>query len=68
VATKVREPPADTEVEGAVRESMKGASFRKGGGALTCWRVMATREVCSAEMETPEAEPSKSLVPEESKA
>src|SRR4051812_2466184 len=47
---------------------MTGASFTKGGGALTCWRVMATRAVWSAMMDTLEAEPSKSLVPEESKA
>jgi hypothetical protein len=68
VATRERELPADTEVEEATRESMTGGSFREARGALSSWRVMAMREDWPAEMETPEAEPWKSRVPEESKA
>jgi hypothetical protein len=67
-ATREMEPPAATVELEATRESMRGASFSKGGGGGTCWRVMATRVVWFSEMVTPEAEPSKSRVPKESKA
>jgi hypothetical protein len=48
------EPPAGAEVDDATRESMIGASFSKGGGGWSCWRVMATRVVWPAEMVMPE--------------
>ena len=68
VAAREMTLPVVAEEEDADRDSMRGAAFRKAGGALTCWRVRATTAVCSAAMETPEAEPSKSRVPEASKA
>jgi hypothetical protein len=67
-AVRESEAPAWTEVEEATRESMKGASLAYGGGGATSWSVRATAVVWLGGMETPEAEPWKSRVPEASKA